>query len=319
MERGEVLRMTESHSGPNVLLSLAENLESTPVQSAWIGPLLALGTRLSRKADEFRNRQLVVAVSVPSREYAAVLIGTGWTLGRPPGQATIDPLSTLREAIPGERYRAVVGTYVISGQFHGLDEKRVPARVSLAGQWATKGIEAIAPVAEDDPADKMPLPQLGSIGRMTGIDRNWARRLVAPMADLAIVGTKKWIYDDMEAVISRGDEPDGDSLATLLLPRTEKSATWFSRIYSSSGFAEQLPLPNNVSLAILDGQGAISYLNDVLAPIVVCVFDRSVFDESAAEQVVQLRNSRGEPISLSARLGWTPPTGIEALGFTVAL
>ena len=74
-----------------------------------------------------------------------------------------------------------------------------------------------------------------------------------------------------------------------------------------------------VSLTILDGQGAIRYLNDVLSPIVVCVFDRSVADESAAEQVVQLRNSRGEPIALSTQLGWAPPAGVEALGFTVAL
>lgn len=319
MERGEVLSGTGSQPGPNVLLSLAENLESTPVQSAWIGPILALGTRLARKADDFSGRQLIVAISVPSREYAAALIGTGWILGRRPAQATSDPLDVLRQALPGERYRAVVGTYVISGLFHGLDEKRVPPRVSLAGQWAAKSIEAIAPVAEDDPAEKMPRPRLGSIGRMTGIDQDWVRRLVAPAADLAIVGTKSWINDDMEAILACGEDPDGDSLATLLLPRTEKSATWFSRVYSSSGLADQLPLPDGISLAILDGQGAIRYLNDVLAPIVVCVFDRSVVDESAAEQVVQLRNSRGEPISLSAQLGWTPPAGIESLGFTVAL
>jgi hypothetical protein len=128
---------------------------------------------------------------------------------------------------------------------------------------------------------------------MSGVDRDWVRRLVAPAADLAIVGTKSWIGDDLEAVLARGDDRDGDSLASLLLPRTEKSATWFSRIYSSSGFADQLPLPDDVLLTILDGQGAIKYLNDVLSPVVVCVFDRSITDESAAEQVVQLRNSRG--------------------------
>jgi hypothetical protein len=105
----------------------------------------------------------------------------------------------------------------------------------------------------------------------------------------------------------------------LLLPRTEKSATWFSRIYASSGFADHLPLPDDVLLTILDGQSAIRYLNDVLAPIVVCVLDRSVADDSAAELIVQLRNSRGEPLALSTQLGWSPPDGVEALGFTVAL
>lgn len=313
--------MSEAGSplGPKVLLSLAENLGSTPVRSSWIGPILALGTRLSRKSDNFSGRQLIVAISVPSREYAATLIGTGWTLGRPPAQSMSDPLSVLREAQPGERYRAVIGNSVISGQFYGLDEARVPARVTLAGRWAAKGVEAIASVAEDDPAEKMPRPQLGTIGRMAGIDRDWLQRLVAPAADLVIVGTKSWINEDMGAILTLDEDTDGDSFATLLLPRTEKSATWFSRIYSASGFADQLPLPDDIALTILDGQGAIKYLNDVLTSIVVCVFDRSVADESAAEQVVQLRNSRGEPIVLSTQLGWAPPAGVEALGFTVAI
>lgn len=308
-----------SRPGPNVLLSLAESAESTRVCSAWIGSILALGARLARNADTFSGRQLIVAVSVPSREYAAVLVGTGWTLVRPSGQTITDPLTVLRGALPGSHYRAVNATHVISGPFQGLDESRAQARATLVGQWAVDRLEAVAAVAEGDPAEKMPRPHVGSIGRMTGVDRQWAQRLVAPAADLAIVGTKSWISADLEAVLARGDDPDGDSLATLLLPRTEKSAAWFSRIYSSSGFADQLPLPDDVVLTVLDGQGAISYLNEIVTPIVVCVVDRSVADESAAEQVVQLRNSRGEPIKLSIQLDWTPPVGIEALGFTVAL
>lgn len=309
--------------GPKVLLSLAEDPESTPIRSAWIGPILALGTRLARKADTFADRQLIVAVSVPSREYAAVLIGAGWTLGRPPAQVATDPLAVLREALPQGNYRAVNANDVISGRFQGLSEKFVRGKprvdVTLAGQWVVDMLEAVAAIAEGDPAERMPRPRVGSIGRMTGVDRDWVQRLVAPAADLAIVGTKSWIKDDLDAVLARGNDPDGDSLATLLLPRTEKSATWFSRIYSSSGFADQLPLPDDVSLTVLDGQGAIRYLKDVLSPIVVCVFDRSVADESAAEQVVQLRNSRGEPIALSTQLDWAPPAGVETLGFTVAL
>ncbi len=305
--------------GPKVLLGLAENRESKQVRSAWIGPTLALGTRLAREANNLGDRQLIVTISVPSRAYAAVLIGVGWTLGRPPAREATDPLLVLREAQLGGTYRALNATHVISGSFQGLDESLTPARVTLAGHWAVDRLEAVAPVAKSDPAEKMPRPHIGSIGRMSRVDRDWAKRLVAPAADLAIVGTRSWIDEDLEAIITRGTDPDGESLQTLLLPRTEKSATWFSRIYSYSGFADQLPLPEDVMLTILDGQGAIKYLHDVLSPVVVCVLDRSIADESAAEQVVQLRNSRGEPLELSSQLGWTPPAGIEALGFTVAL
>ncbi|KQR52904.1 hypothetical protein ASF88_12485 [Leifsonia sp. Leaf336] len=155
---------------------------------------------------------------------------------------------------------------------------------------------------------------------MTGVDRDWERRLVAPAADVAIVGTKSWILDDLEGVLARGDDADGDAIETLLLPKTDKSATWFTRIYSSAGFGEQLAsLPEDLNLVILDGQAAIRYLNGILVPVVVCIFDRSVADETAAEQVVQLRNSRGAPLSLASDLGWAAPTGVEAFAFTVAL
>jgi hypothetical protein len=303
--------------GPNVLLSLAESPESELVQSAWIGPILALGTRLARKADDFSDRRLIIAISVPSREYAAVLVGAGWTLGRAPAQMSIDPLTVLQAALPQAHYRAVNATHVISGPFRGLDETQSPTRVALAGRWVVDRMKGVAPVAERDPAERMPRPTIGSIGRMAGVDRDWVRRLVAPAADLAIVGTGGWISHDLEATLTRGHDPDGDALATLLLPRTEKSATWFSRIYSTSGFSEKVPLPDDISLAVLDGQSAIRFVDRVLTPIVVCVLDRSVADESAAEQVVQLRNSRSEPIDLSAQLGWAPPSGVEALGFTV--
>jgi len=90
-------------------------------------------------------------------------------------------------------------------------------------------------------------------------------------------------------------------------------------VYASSRFAEQLPLPTEVRCALLDGRGAINYLAEIEASAVICVLDRSVADETAAEMIVQLRNTRGEPFSLRQDLEWFPPAGVEALAFTVAL
>jgi hypothetical protein len=78
-------------------------------------------------------------------------------------------------------------------------------------------------------------------------------------------------------------------------------------------------LPEAFKAVVLDGLGAIKYLAQIEAPLVVCVLDRSVVDESAAEHLVQLRNTRGEPVSLREELGWRPPPGVEALAFTMAL
>lgn len=64
---------------------------------------------------------------------------------------------------------------------------------------------------------------------------------------------------------------------------------------------------------------AITYLYEIESPVVICVLDRSVAEESAAEGVVQLRNTRGEPVSLTDDIRWRPPEGVEAFGFTVPL
>jgi len=66
-----------------VLLSLSDDRATPPARSAWIGSLLALGARLSRRSDSFAGQRLIVAISVPSHELAAALVGAGWTLARP--------------------------------------------------------------------------------------------------------------------------------------------------------------------------------------------------------------------------------------------
>ena len=51
----------------------------------------------------------------------------------------------------------------------------------------------------------------------------------------------------------------------------------------------------------------------------ICVLDRSRAEDATEEVIIQWRNNRGEPISLKNDLVWTPPGGVEALGYTVAL
>lgn len=96
-------------------------------------------------------------------------------------------------------------------------------------------------------------------------------------------------------------------------------ATWYTRLFASARLADQLPLPKGLNAVILDGSGAIKYLGEIEAPVVICVLDRSVADETGAELITQLRNTRGEPLSLSRDLEWSPPEGVEALAFTVPL
>ena len=154
---------------------------------------------------------------------------------------------------------------------------------------------------------------------MAGLDAAWDARLAKPAADLAIVGTVAWLNEDFSAYLAKeGDDRPPSTLASLLMPKVGRVATWFTRVLSSARLAEQLPLPQDLRAVILDGSGAIKYVGEIEAPIAICVLDRSVADEATAEMLMQLRNTRGEPVAMS-ELGWRAPTGVEALAFSVAL
>ncbi|MBF6386587.1 hypothetical protein [Nocardia farcinica] len=154
---------------------------------------------------------------------------------------------------------------------------------------------------------------------MAGLDRAWDARLALPAADLAIVGILKWLEQDFEACLTReADLLAPSPIRAVLKPKSAKAATWYTRLYSSARLADHLPLPADLNAVIMDGNGAIMNLGEIEAPVVICVLDRSVADETAAELVTQLRNTRGRPLSLSGDLGWSPPGGVEALAFTVA-
>jgi len=267
-----------------------------------------------------QGRQLVVALSVPRRDYAAALVGCGWVMASNAPQLA-DPLETLRSLEPGTPLRVVNDYSVITGLFSWLNEKVSPPRVQFAGSiWHVDRIRALAVLPGLQSSEKTLRPQVGGVGRMAGLDREWDARLAAPAADLAIVGTLAWLQEDFDACICReGDGLPPTPIRDLLLPDTGRVATWFARIYASARFAEQLPLPSDVRAVILDGAGAIKYVAEIEAPIAICILDRSVADETAAEILMQLRNTRGEPLSIQRDLGWPAPTGVEALAFTVAL
>lgn len=235
---------------------------------------------------------------------------------------TLDaPLVTLRTITPGTPVRAINAHQIITGPFWALDETASPPRAQIGGSmWPVDRFTALAVLDEISSPDRWPRPQPGSVGLWAGLDRNWDARLAYPTADLAILGTFAWLKDDFDAVLGRqGNDLDPTPIRNLLLPDTAGLGTWSTRVYASSRLTEHLPLPEALRAVILDGSAAIKYIQYIESPVVVCVIDRSVTDETAAEIVVQLRNSRGEPVSLPGDLNWLPSAGLEALAFTVPL
>lgn len=301
-------------------LVLSDDLDGPGQSAKWLGPMVVLGAQASRHHRRTGDRQLVIALSVPKRDFTAALIGCGWVLASE-APTLPHPLDTLKEMERDQPLRAVNSRYVVTGLFSSLDEATDPPQAQFAGsRWRVDGIRALAALAELEGPDKEPRPEPGSIEHMARLDAAWDARLALPAADLAIVGTLKWLEQDLDVYLTQeGDTLPPSSIRSLLRPKTAKAATWFTRLFASAQLAEQLPLSRDLNAVILDGNGATRYLGEIEAPVVICVLDRSVADESASELIIQLRNTRGEPVSLSEDLSWPPPLGVEALAFTVPI
>jgi hypothetical protein len=312
---------------PRTLLGIADQPTEPLLSHPFVGAFVSLGSLLRKQLMGLEGRQLVVAISVPCRDYAAALIGAGWMLNAPAPGLT-DPMEVFRRA-EAERQagyrpylRAVTEKSILAGAFVKLDETKTPARVTIGGTTRhADWYKAVAVLPFPCENVEMDIPDPGFLGELTGAVQTWRERITAPAEDLALVGTAKWLQDDLSACIgnSAAGHATGTRLETYVLPAGNKSATWATSVIPSARLSEGSAIPQHCALAILDRYGAIKYLNEVETPIVLCVIDRSVADDSAAELVVQARVANSRPISILNDLRWAPPVGVEALGFTVAL
>lgn len=218
--------------------------------------------------------------------------------------------------------RGVTSNRIYTGAFSWLQNDGAEPRVLLAGRMLPVArYEAVAELEAPVQSSQCVLPAPGFLAQLVGATSSWARRMAAPPSDLVLVGTAKWLREDLNVCIGNAADPTDVPcpLSNYVLPDEKGAATWSTPIESASKLADRLDLLGRYQAAILDGYGAIKYLNDILAPIVVCVVDRSVADESAAETIMEARSSNSRPVSLKDELHWHPPGGVEALGFTVAL
>jgi hypothetical protein len=208
----------------------------------------------------------------------------------------------------------VTRSKVLAERFGGVNVAKDRARFGT--DWQIDKLRAVIPLESLETPRSQPIPEPGVISRLTGIDKDWSARLCSPPQDLALVGTLKWLDEDLTAFLGKGDKRE--AVANILLPVAPRAATWSTRIYPASQLDVELP-PAGVRAAVLDGAAATKYLSAIEAPVVVSVMDRSIADESVPESVISYRNMRGEPVSLEHDLRWKPPVGVEVLGFEVPL
>lgn len=313
--------MAKSSTHTPTLLGLADEPGEPLVAAPWIGSFVVLGSRLRSYLPKLEGRQLVMAVSVPRRDYVAALIGSGWMLSSP-APVLDEPLAVF-EGSDGSTYlRAVTDNRIVTGRFSHVEADPRGSRVVTGGRrFPVDRYRAVSVLDDAVESIASDVPACGYLGELSGAATSWLARLAAPPMDLAVVGTSKWLHKDLQAVIGEGASLDGSAtkLGTYVLPYDPRAATWSTPIVSAARLGEGELLPESCSAAILDRYGAIKYLNDIATPIVVCIVDRSVADESAAETIIEARHNNSRPVSVVDELHWRPPAAVEALAFTVAL
>lgn len=288
------------------------------VSAPWAGELLALGQRLARYR-VVDGRQVIVAVTLPARDYGAVFAACGWVLGCEVSDSPewMDQLAGLTRGVP---VRMVMQDRVVVDRFYGCRSASGGMRVHVGrSQWA---LSKVTYLEVDEHSDELgfgwqEIPRAGGLVSTYIDSRRWRRVFGSARASVAIIGVKSRLWTELELRATRwGSSETFDRLGDIIRPRRVGSISWGSIVVP--GGNEDLPsLPAEAGLTIVDGASAVRWLHEVRTPVVLAIIDRGSADESAVAAVLQLR-STGSPISVE-RFGWSPAPGVEASVFEVPL
>ena len=279
--------------------------------SVWAGSLIALGARLARVAND-PGAQLTVAITLPSRELGAVLIAAGWLLTRPvpPGLSTEQALSLD----PGQWVAFAAGNTIVVDQFHKKEFIGESWRLHIGGsRYLLDKLRGLAVVGPSPDRRRGAVTTGGSFPTSYGLDEQWLDMQLVSRTDVAILGTKAWILDDLQIEIGAGDDPaTWNKLEHLLRPKDSHRATWQSEIFPSVAYDGD-GIPDTADLVLLDGNSAIAWLPKITSRVVVGVISRASENDVAVESVLQARSSKR--LVAMSDIGWNPPGGIEAMAF----
>lgn len=295
-------------------LVLSDGDEPGPVEAPWAQPLLSLGRCLAHRAASTSGTQLIVGITVPARDFAAVLVAAGWVVSRP-GTDLDSPIAVAAELEYGIPVRAVTDDWVLADQFLGVQPDRITIGKS---SWRIEKIKHLksVPTLPSRRFGRLATNKPGALAKATGNASARDARICASEPDIAIVGTKSWLLEELRASVRLGDAGEPDRLGDVLLPDLGNSPAWLTRVYAAQTMQE-LDLPDDLCAVILDGASAVRWLSEVLAPTVVAIIDRSAADETAHEMIKQSLG-HGTRIAVDT-LDWVPPRGAEAIAFEVPL
>ena len=288
----------------------------------WLLAWTRLGARAHSWAKRDGQARLIVAVSVPTRAFAAVAVAFGHAVAdyrhdrRLPTQVELD--QQVDALAPGELVRMVQPGWVRVASFGGRDSQGLIWLGS--SRFPIDWILEIRPLPDGfsrrERAYPIPAPAPSLARLLPGRDPG----LLLTDTSLAclLVGTKKILIQELALPIGPGGGAGPlAAVRHLLRPFEPADPTgWRSAIVPAR--AKELPeivTDARPPVAILDGAQAVNnWLREVDAPVVVVVLDRSDPGSEAAVFSVTQARAYARPTPL-ATLGWAPPLGCEALAF----
>lgn len=297
---------------------MAEEQDSCFRATPWVNQFLNLGIQSYKFCFETNgirpNEQLIIAVSIPVRDFGSVLIATGWMMKAfKPSSASVQvSLESIRS---GSFVRMATKDYIVVGKLL----RPAVDRLSVDGRtFKTSVVKAITPVDETERTGKYDLPPVPPFGPFINSEQAWISYLCNPPQGLTLVGSKSKFKDEFETLITSNNDTNSIiRLGSIVLPKLEeKTATATTRLFASEELT-QIDDTHKCKTAIFDGTSAIHQLDEIDCPLAITILDQSVINEKATDFLIQKRNTRGTPISLEKEMSWKPTEGVRALAFKV--
>jgi hypothetical protein len=323
---GEVGQAVEH--APKSLLTISDEVGTEQASPVWMDSWQMLGARMARTIAGYvpsRFRKVVVAVTTPTREYAAIMAALGMVRvsyrNRTP-LAAEDNFHRLASLPPHTMVRAVMsgGGKVEVGPVMGKDSKGNLrfGRKSLSQSHCAD--ITLAPWAPHDYRE-----QKYDIAYDAAFIRNMvpsARpELFATEGRTAcvVMGPPGDLEDESNLLVARpGDGARPRPVHEILRPFNKyKAQGWHSVICGTQSFDWPLPAAEKGRrLLILDGAAAVNrWIGNIHdADIVLALVHRN--DSSAAAAAEAVLNQRRSALRLDLNeINWTPPPAVEAIAF----
>jgi hypothetical protein len=310
---------------PQALLLVEDDGGLPHAIPGWLLAWIKLGASAHRWTADGGPWRLVLAVSVPTRAFAAVAMAFGYAVAdyrrdrRLPTRVELD--RQVDALVKDELVRMVQPGWVRVARFGGREGREL---IWLGGsRFPLNKVLEIMPLpaglTRREKAFRVPDPAQSLAELLPNRDPNLFVTDTSVVS--LLIGTRKTLVQELVLPIGPAGAP-GPPLAAgeLLRPfDPEVPIGWRSAIVPAR--AEELPAVaagGRPLLAILDGAQAVNnWLRDVDAVVVIVVLDRSdPGSETAAFTLTQAR-AYATPVLL-ASLGWAPPLGCEALAFREA-